>query len=324
MQISIRNLSFTYEGSYEPVFENLNLNLDTRWRLGLIGRNGRGKTTLLRLLQHALPHTGAVDVPLTPVYFPFSVDDPSQLTLFVMQQAAPDAEDWQLMREAKLLKITEDALYRPFDTLSRGEQTKALLCALFAREDVYPLIDEPTNHLDAHGRALVADYLRQKDGFLLVSHDRAFLNRCIDHVLSLNKSDAWTMQGNYNTWEERFNRQNASEMARNEDLKRDISRLEESARRAAVWSAKGEKDKFHTAPSEVAAVDRGYVGAKAASMMKRSLNTLRRRERAIEEKSALLHNVEQVGELKLETLRHPKQTLISANDARVQYENRIK
>lgn len=52
-----------------------------------------------------------------------------------------------------------------------------MLSALFAREDAYPLIDEPTNSLDAPGRAMLADYLRRKDGFLLVSHDRAFLNR---------------------------------------------------------------------------------------------------------------------------------------------------
>ena len=64
-----------------------------------------------------------------------------------------------------------------FDTLSGGEQTRVMLSALFAREDAYPLIDEPTNSLDAPGRAMLADYLRRKDGFLLVSHDRAFLNR---------------------------------------------------------------------------------------------------------------------------------------------------
>ena len=322
MQLSIRNLSFTYEGSYTPVFENLNINLDTRWRLGLVGRNGRGKTTLLQLMLGRYSHQGAIDLPLSAVYFPFDVPDPTQLTLFVMQQAAPDTPDWRLMREMKLLKITEDALYRPFDTLSKGEQTKALLCALFAREDVYPLIDEPTNHLDVHGRELVADYLRAKDGFLLVSHDRAFLNRCIDHVFSLNKSDAQVIQGDYDTWEEQFNRRNAYEIARNEDLKRDISRLEESARRAAMWSDKVEKGKFHVPESEVAVLDRGYVGARAASMMKRSQNTLKRRERAIEEKQSLLHNVEQVGELKLTVLKHPKQTLVSVQDGVVAYDGR--
>ncbi len=322
MQLSIRNLSFMYEGSYEPVFENLNINLDTRWKLGLIGRNGRGKTTLLQLMLGKYAYQGAIDNPLTPVYFPFEVDDPTQLTLFVMQAAAPDAEDWQLMREINLLKVTEDALYRPFDTLSKGEQTKVLLCALFAREDSYPLIDEPTNHLDAHGRELVADYLRSKDGFLLVSHDRAFLNRCIDHVFSLNKSDAWVMQGDYDTWEKRLNDQNAYEQARNEDLKKDISRMTESARRTAAWSEKVEKGKFHVAASEAAMVDRGYVGARAAAMMKKSVNTLKRRERAIEEKKSLLKNVEQVGELKLTVLEHPKKTLITVQNGRVSYDGR--
>jgi len=322
MQLSIRNLSFMYEGSYEPVFENLNINLDTRWKLGLIGRNGRGKTTLLSLMLGKYPYQGVIENPLTPVYFPFEVEDPTQLTLFVMQSAAPDAEDWQLMREMNLLKVTEDALYRPFDTLSKGEQTKALLCALFAREDVYPLIDEPTNHLDAHGRELVADYLRNKDGFLLVSHDRAFLNRCIDHVFSLNRSDAWVMQGNYDTWEKRLNDQNAYEQARNEDLKKDISRLTESARRTAAWSEKVEKGKYHVPPSEAAVVDRGYVGARAAAMMKRSTSTIKRRERAIEEKKSLLKNVEQVGELKLRVLDHPKKVLISVQDGKVSYDGR--
>ena len=317
MLLSIRNLSFMYEGSYEPVFENLNINLDTRWKLGLIGRNGRGKTTLLHLMLGKYSYQGVIDNPLTPVYFPFEVEDPTQLTLFVMQSAAPEAEDWQLMREMNLLKVTEDALYRPFNTLSKGEQTKALLCALFAREDVYPLIDEPTNHLDQHGRELVADYLRSKDGFLLVSHDRAFLNRCIDHVFSLNKSDAWVMQGDYDTWEKRLNDQNAYEQARNEDLKKDISRLTESARQTAQWSDAVEATKIggHVG-------DRGYVGARAAAMMKKSMNTLKRRERAIEEKKSLLKNVEQVGELKLTVLQHPKKVLISVQNGTVSYDGR--
>ena len=318
MQLNIRNLSFTYEGSYTPVFEGVSATLDTSWRLGLIGRNGRGKTTLLRLMQGLHPYQGSIDLPLTPVYFPFDVPDPEQLTLFVMQEAAPDVPQWQLRRDLNLLRVDEDALWRPFSTLSRGEMTKVLLAALFSREDVYPLIDEPTNHLDIHGRALVADYLRRKDGFLLVSHDRAFLNRCIDHVLSINRSDVWVMQGNYDTWEDRLHRQNEYEQARNEDLLRDIRRLEESARRTAEWSNKVEATKIGTH-----AADRGAIGAQAAAMMKKSMTALRRREKAIEEKQSLLHNVERVGELKLTVLRHPKEVLISVRDASVVYGDRV-
>jgi len=323
MQLKITNLSFTHEGAYEPVFTDVNIVADTSWRTGLIARNGRGKTTLLHLLAGEMPYQGRIECPLTPVYFPFPVEDPTQLTLFVMQSAAPDSQDWQFLRELNLLHVDEDVLYRPFDTLSQGEQTKALLAALFSREDAYPLIDEPTNHLDVHGRELVADYLRRKDGFLLVSHDRAFLDRCIDHVISINRSDIWVMQGHYSAWEARFNAQNAYEQARNEDLKRDIHRLEESARRTAQWSASAEKGKFLVPPSVSAVVDRGYVGAKAASMMKKSMNAIRRKERAIEEKQSLLHNVERVGELKLTNLHHPKDVLVTVENGIVAYDDRV-
>lgn len=323
MQFQIRDLSFTYDGSYTPVFEHLNISADTSWRLALIARNGRGKTTLLRLMRGLHPYRGKIDLPLTPVYFPFDVPDMTQLTLFVMQEAAPDEPEWKLRRELNLLKVDEDTLYRPFDTLSQGEQTKALLAALFSREDAYPMIDEPTNHLDLHGRELVADYLRHKDGFLLVSHDRTFLNRCVDHIVSLNKADTWVMQGNYDTWEARYQRQTETEQARNEVLRRDIRRLEDSARRAAEWSAAAEKDKFHMPESVAAVTDRGFIGAKAAAMMKRSQNTLRRREKAVEEKQTLLRNVERVGELKLTVLDHPKDVLISVQDGEVRYGERL-
>lgn len=56
--IQVKNLTFTYDGSYEPVFENASFQIDTGWRLGLIGRNGRGKTTLLRLLCGTYPYQG--------------------------------------------------------------------------------------------------------------------------------------------------------------------------------------------------------------------------------------------------------------------------
>ena len=88
MQVSIRDLTFMYDGSYTPVFEHVSFNFDTSWRLGLIGRNGKGKTTLLRLLQKQYAYQGHIDMPLTPVYFPYPVDDVSLTTREVMLQAA--------------------------------------------------------------------------------------------------------------------------------------------------------------------------------------------------------------------------------------------
>ena len=322
MRCSIQNLSFTYDGSSEAVFPGWSVELDTGWRLGLTGRNGRGKTTLLRLMMGELPHGGQISLPMQPVYFPYPVSDPEDMTLNVMQEAAGGEPEWKLLKELRLLEVTEDALYRPFSTLSRGEQTKALLCALFAREDAYPLIDEPTNHLDLLGRQAVAAYLRRKDGFLLVSHDRAFLNDCVDHILSINKTGFQVIQGNYDTWEEQFDRQNAYELKRNEDLKKEIGRLNQSARQAAQFAQKAEKDKFHVPESVQPAVDRGYAGARSAAMMKRAKAAVQRRERAAEEKSGLLHNLERVGELKLRNLHHPKQELMTVEKGAVRYDGR--
>ncbi len=319
-RLSIQNLTFGYEGSYDNVFENVTVELDTRWRLGLTGRNGRGKTTLLRLLLGDLSYQGDIRVPLTPAYFPFPIDDASLPTLALMERLAGGAEEWRLRLEMNLLKVDEDALLRPYETLSKGEQTKAQLAALFAREDAYPLIDEPTNHLDLHGRDLVAEYLRGKDGFLLVSHDRAFLNRCVDHVLSINRGDITVRKGDYDTFEQDLERQNQHELDENQRLKKDIHRLEESARRTAEWSRSIEKTKYHIASD--AAYDKGYIGARSADMMKRSLSTLRRQERAIQEKSKLLKNVETVGELKLSPLAHPKQVLVTVKNGAVRYGDR--
>lgn len=321
--IQFTDVTFAYEGSYDDVFSHLTCQIDSRWRLGLIGRNGRGKTTLLRLLAGELTPQGTILMPLAPALFPFPIADPAQTTLDIMLACAPDTPEWRLMLEINQLGVEESILMRPYATLSRGEQTKVQLAALFAREDTYPLIDEPTNHLDLQGRELVAEYISQKDGFLLVSHDRTFLNQCIDHTLSINRSTVAVQRGDFDAWERELERKNGSEQARNEQIKKDVSRLEETARRQAEWSRKCEKGKYHVASSEVAAVDRGYVGARSAALMKRSLTSQARIERNIEEKKGLLKDVERVGELKLSPLVHPKKQIIEVRNASVRYGERV-
>ena len=59
----------------------------------------------------------------------------------------------------------------------------------FLKENSFLLIDEPTNHLDAHGREIIRNYLNQKSGFILISHDRAFVDGCVDHILSINNTN---------------------------------------------------------------------------------------------------------------------------------------
>ena len=181
-EISIHNLSFTYQGSYEPVFDHLNLRLDSDWKLGLIGRNGRGKTTLLKLLMHEYPYSGTIQSGCRFEYFPYEVKDPEDLSIHIVNEIVPSAEQWEMERELSLLKTDDSILWMPFSSLSGGEKTKLLLAAMFLKDNAFLLIDEPTNHLDETGRAAAADYLNRKKGFILVSHDRTFLDACTDHT----------------------------------------------------------------------------------------------------------------------------------------------
>ena len=183
--IQLTDVTFHYPGSYDNVFEHASVRFDTRWKLGLTGRNGRGKTTLLRLLQGELPCEGRITAAVDFCRFPCPVPDAAR-PLGEVAAALCGAEDWRIARELGLLGLGPETLARRFDTLSQGEQTRALLALLFLQPGGYPLIDEPTNHLDAAGRALLGRYLRgQAQGFLLVSHDRALLDACCDHMLAI-------------------------------------------------------------------------------------------------------------------------------------------
>ena len=214
------------------------------------------------------------------------------------------------MRELSYLEVREDVLWRPFSTLSNGEQTKVLLAALFLNEGHFLLIDEPTNHLDTRARAVVAAYLKRKKGFILVSHDRSFLDGCVDHILSLNRSNIEVQKGSYSSWFANFQRHQEVELAQNTKLKRSISEMQQAARQTTRWSDAVESSK-NGARTGGGKADKGYIGHKAAKMMQRAKNIETRRQRAIEEKSGLLKNLESAEDLKLFPLRYFTDTLVT-------------
>ena len=100
--IHVKNLTFTYDGSYEPVFENASFQIDTGWRLGLIGRNGRGKTTLLRLLCGTYPYQGTISVSTPVSYFPYLIRRPEAPAIDAVSEMEPDYELWRLQCEMEI------------------------------------------------------------------------------------------------------------------------------------------------------------------------------------------------------------------------------
>lgn len=357
-QIMINDLTFSYDTAYDNIFEHVNFIIDTDWKLGFVGRNGKGKTTFLNLLLGKYEFKGSISGSVPFDYFPFQVEDQKENTLNViknkiapfaemeeeMQQCLvqmedPDQKEEALERYGRVLDLYQahegylieeiiekelgklqvdlSVLTRPFLTLSFGERTKVMLAALFLKKNHFLLIDEPTNHLDMEGRETLANYLQAKQGFILVSHDRAFLDACIDHVLSINRSSIEVMKGNYTTWQQNKELQDRYEIEKNQQLKKEIAVLGEAAKRAMGWSDQVETSKIGNHLS-----DRGFVGHKAAKMMKRAKSIENRKLDAIEEKKGLLKNVEQIDALKMNLLTFPKKRLVDAEDISLFYEER--
>ncbi|MHB8124583.1 MAG: ribosomal protection-like ABC-F family protein [Desulfitobacteriaceae bacterium] len=319
--INISNLTFAYEGSYDNIFENVSFQIDTDWKLGFTGRNGRGKTTFLQLLMEKYEYRGKISTSVNFDYFPFEIADHDENVKTIIHQICPDAAPWEIQKELSLLAVREDVLERAFCTLSQGEQTKVLLAALFLKTNNFLLIDEPTNHLDMEARKIVGDYLSRKKGFILVSHDRAFLDQGIDHILVINKTNIEMQKGNFSSWWYNKEITDQFEIVENEKLQKEIKKLSAAAQRTAKWSDKVEKTKKGTLNSGIKP-DKGYIGHKAAKMMKRSKAIEFRQQKSIEEKEKLLKNIESAESLAIKPEPYPKDTLVSVSNLAIYYSDR--
>ncbi|TVU88483.1 ATP-binding cassette domain-containing protein, partial [Lactobacillus gasseri] len=240
--IKISNLSFKYSDSIENIFNNLNLDLDSSWKLGLVGRNGRGKTTFLNLLQGKLQGTGAIQSKLEFNYFPLNVKNKEQLTLYALEEHV-QFDQWELERELNLMQVDTNLIWQPFNTLSGGEQTKVLLALSFINKDAFPLIDEPTNHLDEKSRIQVVRYLQKhSQGYIVVSHDRDFLNQITNHILAIEHTEIHLYQGNYASYEDTKEKRDKFNQEKNEKLRGQIKALNESRQRIKGYSLQSENN----------------------------------------------------------------------------------
>lgn len=323
-QISVNHLTFGYEGSFDYVFEDVSFSVDTNWKLGFIGRNGKGKTTFLNLLLGKYEYTGNITTSTVFDYFPYQITE-SQMK----RQAAELADDlktgceiWRVMRELDDLREGADILYRSFETLSPGERTKVMLAILFSGENDFLLVDEPTNHLDQESRQIVKEYLAKKKGFILVSHDRDLLDACIDHVLVLNRQTIEVQTGNFSSWWENKRRKDQFAQAENEKHQKEIGKLRKAAEQTAQWADKNERTKIGFDPikeHDRSLSTRSYIAAKTKKLQSRVKQMEHRIINEIEEKEGLLVDLEQPVDLKMVPMQHYKKTLLSIRELKLKY-----
>lgn len=316
-QIQVKDLTFGYDGNIQNVFENVSFNLDTDWKLGLIGRNGKGKTTFFNLLLGKYKYQGNITGNIEFEYFPYEIDDENDISINILYNLLPNVEDWKIYKELNLLNGDSEILYRSFNTLSGGEKIKILLIGLFLKENKFLLIDEPTNHLDKETKNDVEKYLKSKKGYIIVSHDRNLLDSVVDHIISINKNNIDIQKGNYSSWKTNKDNQDKFEILQNQNLEKSINKLENAISKTENWSKAIEKTKYGDGH-----VDKGYIGHQSSRMMQRSKAILKRKEAEFDKKSTLLKNLEKQEDLKIKPLKYEKSNLIIASKLQITYDGK--
>lgn len=180
-----------------PLFANLDLALGVGEKVALVGRNGVGKTSLLRILAGLeQPTTGRVvlDKGAKIAYLPQDFDHGFEGALFEMF----DVPTYALARAASRVGLDPELLHAPYPQLSLGEKMRGTIAGLLAAEPTLLLLDEPTNHLDIEAKAWLVEFLRTcRESVLLVCHDRAVLNKVPDRILEITPRGLVSYTGNY-------------------------------------------------------------------------------------------------------------------------------
>jgi ATPase subunit of ABC transporter with duplicated ATPase domains len=247
--ILLQNITYIHPNR-DLLFNNLDLGINKNNKGALIGNNGTGKSTLLKLIAGELqPTTGVVKTSSTPYYVPqifgqfnaltiaqaLKVDDKLDAFDEILNGNVTDEylstlnDDWTIGERCQAVLVNwglgELPLNQPMATLSGGQKTKVFLAGIDLHQPEIVLLDEPSNHLDKHGRELLYRYLSTTNNTLIVvSHDRALLN-LLDTVCELTKNGITTYGGNYDFYAE----QKAIE---NEALYHDVKSKEKALRKA--------------------------------------------------------------------------------------------
>ncbi len=202
-----KELSKGFDG--RTLFEHFNLHLRAGDRVAVIGANGVGKTTLLKLITGQLPPDSGTVVYGSNVDVGYYDQQQSGLhpekdVLNELWDDFPRLEIDRVRGVLALFLLTGDDVFQPISTLSGGEKGRVALAKLMLRKDNLLLLDEPTNHLDMDSREVLEDALDDFDGTLLtVSHDRYFINRVANRVVEMRPDGVTEYLGNYDDYAEK-------------------------------------------------------------------------------------------------------------------------
>ncbi|WP_133015610.1 ABC-F family ATP-binding cassette domain-containing protein [Clostridium cuniculi] len=193
----------------KTLFTNLNIDLKRGEKVALIGENGRGKTTLFKIIMDKVEADRGIKVLGTNVNVGYYDQEQSDLNLdkTILDEVwdeFPNLTTSKLRSYLASFLFTGDDVFKIINTLSGGEKCRINLLKLMLSKSNLLLLDEPTNHLDIISREALEDAILEYDGTLMViSHDRYFLNKVIGRILELKEDGVAEYLGNYSYYQEK-------------------------------------------------------------------------------------------------------------------------
>ncbi|MCL1887950.1 MAG: ABC-F family ATP-binding cassette domain-containing protein [Kiritimatiellaeota bacterium] len=207
--VRLENAAFSYDGS-RNIFEHLDLSLGRGDKLAIVGYNGMGKTTLLRLIAGTrAPTTGTATLGhhVQPGYLSqeFAETIPPEITVLeAAKRAAPNLPERDLRTQLGSFGFGADDLIKPTGVLSGGEKIRLAFLRLFLAPPNLLILDEPTTHLDLEGRAALERALSTYPGTVcIVSHDVEFVRAVATTILEITPGATRFFHGNYDYYREK-------------------------------------------------------------------------------------------------------------------------
>ena len=232
--LELKNISKTFDN--KKVLNNINFKLYKGEKVGIIGKNGIGKSTLLKIITNGLKADSGEIILGSRVDLGYYDQDHQNLypenTILQEINTSINYTEQYLRTVAGGFLFTADDVLKKISTLSGGEKVRVSFIKLLQNEPNLLILDEPTNHLDIYSIEILEDALDQFDGtMLLVSHNRHFLNSVCNTIYILDENGLRIFKGNYDDYKESLNKKN--NITTNNDSKLSYEKQKEQSRRIA-------------------------------------------------------------------------------------------
>lgn len=218
--LDIEDLSVAYQ--QREIFHDVNIELRRGDRVALLGKNGVGKTSLLKAVTGQVSYQGTVRLGanVTIGYFSQEHEDIGIRDDVINEiRYSSSYDDPQVRNILARFGFRGDDVFKPLSALSGGEKSRLALCKLFLAQGNLLLLDEPTNHLDMNTREVLEEALLEYDGTILtVSHDRYFLNRVINKIAVLTPTGIRVIDGDYSAYRELIDTENEKREQNQDDI----------------------------------------------------------------------------------------------------------